>query len=120
MAVNNYFGKSHQLCCRMADDSIASHADVFKGSSCVPATGMHGEPLRTPSAWETNESTGKQNVNHRLSKYLSQRRALKNPTPERKASQSIIFLWLPKIDKTPCSQKTRHRKDKRIKSAVIF
>ena len=44
MAVNNYFGKSHQLCYRMADDSIASHADVLKGSSCVPATGMHGEP----------------------------------------------------------------------------
>ena len=68
--------KSHQLCYRMADDSIASHASL----PCVPATGMHDEPLRTPSAWETNESTGKQNVNHRLSKYLSQRRALKNPS----------------------------------------
>ena len=80
MAVNTYFDKSHQLCYRMADESIASHADVLKGSSCVYATGMHDEPLRTPSAWETNESTGKQNVNHRLSKYLSQRTALKNPS----------------------------------------
>ena len=80
MAVNTYFDKSHQLCYRMTDESIASHADVLKGSSCVHATGMHDEPLRTPSAWETNESTGKQNVNHRLSKYLSQRTALKNPS----------------------------------------
>ena len=78
MAENNYFGKSHQLCYRMADESIASHADVLKGSSCVPATGMHDEPLRTPSTWKATESTGKQNVNHRLSKYLSQRRAIKN------------------------------------------
>ena len=54
VAVNNYFGKSHQLCYRMADDSIASHAEVLKGSSCVPATGIHDEPLRTPSAWEAN------------------------------------------------------------------
>ena len=51
MAVNNYFGKiSSVVLYRMADDSIASHADVLKGSSCIPATGMHDEPLRTPSA----------------------------------------------------------------------
>ena len=37
MAVNNYFGKSHQLFYRMADDSV-----------------------------------GKQNANHRLSKYLEE------------------------------------------------
>ena len=38
-----------------SDLNIASHADVLRGSSRVPA-GMRDEPLRT-SAWEANLNT---------------------------------------------------------------
>ena len=85
MAVNKYFGKSHQLFYRVADDSA-----------------------------------GKQKANHCLSKYFHREELVKIPAPQQKEGQSIIFLRLPNIDSTRCSQKTLHRKDKRVISAVIF